>query len=337
MKFINVTGYLSSGSSAVVDYIREFENTAVCKTEIRFIRDPFGIIDLDYALTQKWENERASYAIWKFLDYSKKWARFNRRPLSPAGHSYKKFLNKDYYRITKDYINSLTDFRIQMSHYCTTFDQNYFSYVANRIKKNIEKKSKGKFRIANRKLRKVYFAHPDENYFIEKTRNYIEDLFAQLSGEDNKLIILDQALPPDDLFLTDRYFRDCVNIIVERDPRDMFINDICDMDILWKKNELEEAGKQFVIFFKTIHEKTKVGHDPCLRIRFEELCLDYENTCRKISDFLGFKEEQHKNPRNFFNPMISKNNVGIHKKYYKQYKTAIDYIYNELKDYCWNE
>lgn len=336
MDFINVTGYLSSGSSAVVDYIREFSNTAVCKTEIRFIRDPFGIIDLDSALTQKWENERASYAIWKFLDYSKKWQRFNRRIFSPAGHSYKKFLNKNYYKITENYIDSLVDYKAVTSHYCASFDQCYFSYVWNRLRKNLEKKTKGKFRVANRNVRKSVFSQPDENFFIEQTRNYIESLFSQLS-DDNKTIILDQALPPDDLYFTHRYFRNCKNIIITRDPRDMFINDLLDLDFIWKKKELVNAGKQFVIFYKGLVKKTKIGEDPCLIIRFEDLCLNYEQTTSKISSFLKLDSNNHLEKKVYFNPDVSKHNVGIYRKYYDKYKDAIDYIYSELKDYCWNE
>ena len=34
------------------------------------------------------------------------------------------------------------------------------------------------------------------------------------------------------------------------------------------------------------------------------------------------------------NPNVSKKNIGIWKKYYNEYKEAIDYIYLELKSYC---
>lgn len=336
MEFVNVCGYLSSGSSAAVDYIREFSNIAVCKTEIRFIRDPFGIIDLDYALTQKWENERASYAIWKFLDYSKKWSRFNRNILSPAGHSYKKFLNKNYNVITRKYIDSFTDFRTIMSHYCTTFDQNYFFYVINRVRKNIEKKLKSKVNVASRRQRKIYFAHPTETEFLEATRNYIEELFKDISSNGEKIVVLDQALPPDDLYFTNRYFRSCKNIIVERDPRDMYVTDIIDMDVVAKKKGSLESGIKFVNYFKTLVEKTNIGKDECLRIRFEDLVLNYDQTILKINGFLNLDPEKHMFKKSYLNPDRSCKNVGIYKKYYDKYKEAIDYIYTELKDYCWN-
>ena len=336
MNFVNVTGYLSSGSSAVVDYIREFENCACCKSEIRFIRDPYGIIDLDCALTQFWENERASFAIWKFLDISKKWQRFNRHVWSPAGHSYKKFLNKDYYKISEKYIEKFTDFRAVFPHYAETYEQNYFCYVINRIRKNLEKKSKGKKYIANRRLRQSYFAHPSEEQFIEATRDYIEELFLPLSDNCKNLIVLDQALAPDDLYLTNRYFRNCKNIIVSRDPRDMYITNVFLMDVIAQKKGSLESGIKFVKHFKTLVERTKVGSDPCLKVRFEEFVLNYDKCAKEINSFLGLDNCCHSNPKSRFNPAISVKNIGIWKSHYSTCKEAIDYIYKELKPYCWD-
>lgn len=336
MKFINVTGYVASGSSAVIDFIREFDNTAVCKTEIRFIRDPFGIIDLDTALTYNWENERASYAIWNFLDRSKKMARFNRHVWSPMGHSYKKFLNKNYMKITKEYVEELTDYKATFGHYCDNYNFHYFSYVCNRIRRNIEKKKRGKMDIANRRIRKNYFAHPTDEQFVEATRKYIERLFEPISDNGSKTIILDQALPPDNLYYSERYFRDCMNILVTRDPRDIYTTNVYGMDVIAEKKGSLESGKRFVKYLRTIIEKENFGNGKLLIIRFEDLVLHYEETTKVISDFLGLDESKHYYKKEFLNPDKSCKNVGIWKKYYQKSKPAIDYIYNELKDLCWD-
>lgn len=337
MKFINITGYVSSGSSAVTDYLLEFNNTCTCKTEIRFIRDSFGIVDLDTALNHNWENERASYAIWNFLDYSKKWQRFSKHIWSPVGHSYKKFVNKDYMKITYDYIDKLTDYRTIFNHYCNAYNRNYFSYVLFRARLFVERRSRGKFKVASRRARANYFAHPSENTFLEATRDYIEQLFTPLSNNGQKLVLLDQALPPDNLNYTDRYFRDCKNIIVERDPRDIYVTNIYDVDVASKKRGSKESGEMFVKFFKTLHERVNKGNDDLLIVNFEDLLCNYDETTKKIREFVGVDLKDHVEKGKYLQVSKSIKNVGIWKKYYPKYKDAIDYIYSELKEWCREE
>ena len=337
MKFINITGYVSSGSSAVTDYLLEFNNTVTCKTEIRFIRDPFGIIDLDTALNHNWENERASYAIWNFLDYTKKWARYSKHPWSPAGHSYKAFLNKKYVQITRSYIDKITDYRSIFNHYCTAYNLNYFSYVFYRMRLFIERHSKGKIKAVSRRMRANYFAHPIEEEFLNATKDYIEELYNPLSEDGGKTILLEQALPPDNLNYTERYFRDCKNIIVERDPRDIYVENVFLMDVTSKIRGTRESGERFVKFFRTLHERINKGKNPLLVVNFEDLLFNFEKTTKKIRDFVGFDEKDHINKGKFLQISKSQKNVGKWKHYYPECKEAIDYIYSELKEWCREE
>lgn len=335
MKFINVTGYVSSGSSAVIDYIREFDGTAVCESEIRFIRDPFGIIDLDVALNYNWENERSSYIVWKFLDRAKLMARYNRHVWSPMGHSYAKLLNKDYLKITNEYIEEMTDYKTIFSRYCDNYDYSYFSYVINRVRRNIEKRTSGKFNVASRRVRKNYFIHPTEEQFIECTKRYLERLFGEISNNGEKTVILDHALPPNLLNYVDRYFDDCTTIIVDRDPRDIYVTQIISTDVIAKQKGTKESGEMFVKYYKTLKEK-ETRCNKILRIQFEDLILNYEKTAEVLNHFLDLKGENHKEKNKFLKPEVSCKNVGIWKKYYDKYKGAIDYIYQELKDSCYN-
>ena len=144
-------------------------------------------------------------------------------------------------------------------------------------------------------------------------------------------------MPPDDLYFTRRYFRNCKNIIVERDPRDMYITNVFLMDVIAQKKGSLESGEKFVKHFKTLMDHTKIGEDPCLKIRFEELVLNYDETVKKINAFLNLDIETHSRKKSFLNPDKSCKNVGIWKKYYDSCKPALDYIYTELQDYCWNE
>lgn len=53
MKVLTVTGFYSTGSSAVTDLIKECEGV-FCKSdyEVRFLHDPDGVSDLEYHLIE---------------------------------------------------------------------------------------------------------------------------------------------------------------------------------------------------------------------------------------------------------------------------------------------
>ena len=52
--YIIVAGYGWSGSSAIVDILREFEDCMVPDVEFRMIKDPYGVHDLYDNLVEKW-------------------------------------------------------------------------------------------------------------------------------------------------------------------------------------------------------------------------------------------------------------------------------------------
>ena len=71
MMFINVSGFFTSGSSAVVDLLKEFDDTYECKAEVRIIKDPYGISQLEHSLVDSWELINSSAAIMDFLKLCK--------------------------------------------------------------------------------------------------------------------------------------------------------------------------------------------------------------------------------------------------------------------------
>ena len=70
--FVSVSGFCSSGSSAVIDLLKEIKGCYVPDAEIRFIKDPYGIVEMEDALVNHWEFINSSAAISDFLDICKK-------------------------------------------------------------------------------------------------------------------------------------------------------------------------------------------------------------------------------------------------------------------------
>ena len=69
-----------------------------------------------------------------------------------------------------------------------------------------------------------------------------------------------------------------------------------------------------------------------LNLKFEEVVLRPELVIDKINNFLNVKLTRNDSV-NYFNPNMSKKNIGLWKTY--KFQKEIDFIYEELKEYCY--
>ena len=336
VSFICVSGFFSSGSSAVVDLLKEFSNTFECGAEIRLIKDPHGISQLENALVDNWELINSSAAIDEYYDLCKKCARAGgKNPFSPAGLGYTRKINRDFLPLSREYIDKLTSFKYKADFYYYKFRKNYFKYIVDRWRWAIEYLTKGKLKTANRNVKTARFSYPSQTDFCRITQEYFQSLFENKigSGEEG-YIILDQAVSPNTPTVIHRYFRDAKMIVVSRDPRDMYID-----NILWGVGldhdlETREAGRRYAMQQKALRS-VRIDDPDILYLRFEDLVSDYDTYVPIITSFLHFSENEHKEPRKYLIPEKSKKNIGIWKQYYSRYKDAIDEIEKELKEYCY--
>ena len=336
IKFIGVSGFFSSGSSAVIDLLKEFQNTYECKAEIRIIRDPYGISQLEQALVHHWELLNSSAAIQDFLWLCGIYNRTGGHVFSPAGLSYGKNISTDFMQITQEYVNELSEFTYESDFYYQKIKKTYLKFVIDRIRYGIEVYSKGRIRSANRKNKPSYFAHPTAEQFQLATRRYLNRLFEKCIPENAETgyILLDQAISTNDVDALNRYFTDGKLVIVDRDPRDMYVEDL----ERWRENldfdtASVDAGKRYVMRHRALRQNIPTA-DNVMVVRFEELIRNYESESKRIMDFVGFTESQHINPHMYLKPEVSAKNIGVWKQYYEKYKDAIDTIRKMLPDYC---
>lgn len=336
LSFIGVSGFFSSGSSAVIDFLKEFQNTYECKAEIRIIKDPYGISQLEQALVHHWELLNSSAAVQDFLCLCNIYNRTGGHVFSPAGLSYGKNISPDFMKITQEYVDELTDFTYESDFYYQKIKKPYLKFVIDRIRYGIEFYTKGKIRSANRKNKPSYFAHPTEEQFLAATRKYLVRLFEKCLPEEVEkgYILLDQAISTNDTDALNRYFTNGKLIIVDRDPRDMYVEDL----ERWRENldfdtASADAGRRYVLRHKALRQGIPTA-DNMMVVRFEELILNYERESRRIREFVGFPEEAHINPHAYLKPEVSAKNIGVWKQYYEKYRDAIDTIAKMLPEYC---
>jgi len=307
--FIDVSGYLMSGKSAVSNLLQEVRGVSSPDQEDDFelIRIQGGIADLEEALVRRWSIVRSDAAIRRFKKV------VNSLGARPKGL-------ERLWRSGSGYNNLYPKFSIESR------------LLIERLVKNscriewpfpIMDGSISPVDIFLEKLERKLFKHhvlwphvdfywSDGECFYEAVRNFIENIFYSRYGSDAKMVVINNALEPycpQDYF---KFFHKIKSIVVERDPRDIFIaaknyanSDSKYRDVfagITSANNIDLFIERIRIQRKKI---SKESHPNVLRISFEDLVLNYETTKCMIFDFLGLREADHVRRCEFFNPSES--------------------------------
>ncbi len=332
--FVNVSGFFYSGSSAIVDMLKEFRGFYEPNAEIRFIRDPYGIIPMEQTLIHRWDWINASAAISDFLSFMKLCAR-PKGLFLPMGYGLKNTISPEILSITEDYINDLTYYTYKMDFYHYKSKKSFLKYQMDRYRWAIEHLTKGRIKTANRNIATCYFSRPSQEQFNTATQRFFDRLFEEQFKGDVTHIILDQAIPVNNTQVIHRYFKNAKMIIIDRDPRDTFCDEIKNGERFDQDGRTIEAARKYVVRSKAMREGIELDDD-IMQVRFEDLIINYDVTRLKVLNFLGLQESDHINKKSFLKPEVSIKNIGIWRKYYEECHEAIDYIEKELHGQCYD-
>lgn len=334
-KLIVPTGYMGSGSSAVTDLLSEYENVSndFKSYEYVFLHCPNGLFDLEDQLLIGNNAIKSDYTIRAFATqmkslYDKKfwWV-----------GNYKKIIGPRFIDYTNDFINKITEFKF--NGYWYTHEEPNLKII---LKLIIRKPFKIIFRnkLFNKKIlrykdgMKLSYIKPEE--FYKYSKEYIYTVLNDVCrGKDN--VILDQLVVPFNLFRIDNYFDEELRVIVvERDPRDVFILN----KYIWDSKKIgvpfPKDVTKFCEFYKRMRESEhEADSKKILRIHFEDLIYKYESTVKRIEMFIGFTSKDHINPKTRFIPELSINNTQVFNGS-DNYKEEIKIIEKELKDYLYD-
>ena len=156
------------------------------------------------------------------------------------------------------------------------------------------------------------FADMTDEEFHGFIAEFLYDFMSILKGK--ALVAYDHLLYGKQLDLLNSYLAVPVKqIFVTRDPRDSFLS-AYRHDIAW----LPRNPQKIASSLKNIVNTFSRSNSNRLYIRFEDLVLKYEETTRKIMDFVGLKPENHVAPKSEFDPAISVMNVGAYHRYHNQ-------------------
>lgn len=319
---IVVSGYGWTGSSAVIDLLKEYRGLVTSRDdEFRLYKDPGGIIDLENLLTRSWSVLNANFHCQEFLRLSRRFSK-NRSKFSQHNYEYDKRFGISLERMCSDFIDHVTVGT--WKGYSFLYDRKYSGarFFWTKLLRRV-----GILDQNNSDVRFIPHGCQIGNAILEFSRSLCEEM----SENENKRIVLNQALPACNPAEYHRFFDDAKTIVVNRDPRDIYtyaksftwLPENRELFVAWYQDQMDMASKQ-----------EELEGDQVLRINFEDLILQYDYTKSLIESFLGLNPDDHIRPGSHLKPDVSLKNIGLWKK--NASMGDIDFIKKELEKYVYN-
>lgn len=322
---LGVTGYGATGASACVDLIKEFDNVQsfYSSFEFQLLQQPDGLCDLKYYLIQSGRR----------LDNIGALSRFEKNIKNSRSYNINHASSGKYFQLTTDYLNKLK----------TISWKGRSAYDAYDLRPFYDKISLYKFgRIINKVLHMINtdFGWPlshsqsyscvTETEFDRYTNDYLNEIFVAAGFDLKAPILIEQAFNTTNPTEGMEFFDDVKAIIVDRDPRDVYI--LSNVTAKSVCGFMPNTGdvKAYVDYYKSLHhEHTK--DQRVMYLQYEDLIYKYDSMCDVLSKFTGLK---HVYKGEKFKPQHSINNVQQYKNF-PELKKEIAYIENELQEYLY--
>lgn len=333
MKIISCASYYGTGSSAITDYLSEFDNVySMSNEEFSFLHDPEGVSDLEYNLVENHHRLNSGRALKRYkrlVDFRNGNCLLKR---------YRPHFHGQWRAISYQYIESLTDFQFRGWWCYDIYDHNAWFYFRKRLLNKLLHltfwRNKPERDVNSLPNEITYCSRPSEERFLACTRAYVDALMAAANTQNKPIVCCDQLVPPSNLARYLRYVNDLQVVIVERDPRDLYLLSKHRWnDSIIPTHDAETFCKWFD--YTRAHRKSeRFDAARIMLIQFEDFVYHYDETAARLNAFLSLDETQHIHPKSAFNPAVSINNTRLWKEY-PQEADAIRYIETHLAEYLY--
>lgn len=333
LQVVDLSGYSFTGKSAVYDLLQEFNGFYGHSKEFEFdlIRIQGGILDLKHALVTDWSPVRSSEAIRNFYRLIKLCGgtgtfqdRFTRTG---------SFYDRCFPNFTKHTTNWL-DSLVQTSWLCE-----WPFPLFSKAKPNLAI-AKILYKLGFNRQEIVYLSRLTEDQFNFHTRIYFRKLFEYFTHQGITSLILNNSFEPFNPQQSIILFDNAKSIIVDRDPRDIYLSALYAGKIegsLVGKAVTGEHVNNFIERFRLYRINKSIADARILPIQFESLVLDYNSSIDKIRLFLEQPFHNSQSKEKIFNPKQSAKNIRQWKAITDlSLKRDVETIKIELADYCLN-
>lgn len=343
MKIVTTASYYGTGSSAITDLLSEYRNVEAFTSdfECRFAYDMFGLSDLEYYLVDNHHRHNSSVAINMFLRLMGIYGLNKKIRLE----DYTRYFGANFKTAVEEYVHQLSPYSFKGGSHVDIYMKNDIDIMYLKLRDRLYHMFH-KFNLTiddstwaskgitpyEKELHKCdcHISYPRE-FFLTATQNFTETLLEGACKNKADYLMVDQLVPPSNTMRYLRYFKNLFVVCVDRDPRDIYYNE----KKFWRGGIVPGDVAVFVEWYKmTRAHKAFEIDDPqkIIRINFEDLVFQYEDTVRRIEQLLKMEDSMHIRPKSSFNPEISKNNIAKWKND-KEELDHIKYIEKYLPEY----
>ena len=326
--FIGTCGFGSTGSSAVSDYLKEFDcNQVLDKVEFTIAYGTDGLADLEkHLMFPAARSSEGTAAIIRFRLKMKGLTRYLSKNTSLSAGQIS--------RLTDEYLDSITELYWKgYQNYSGSFWHLQFGrkIMKARIVPIIEKITKKKYE--GYPFEDLPFSVKPDNFYPE-TQKFIKNLLTAMNADFSKNIVMDQPFSGPNPQASFPFFEDPFAIVVDRDPRDNYV---------FAKTKLlgvytfmpTENVHDFIKYYRALRDNQPYKNQGkrVLNIQFEEMVYDYDLATEKIRNFLELPANPH--PKSIFDPAMSIANTQTFKRF-PQFKDEVAIIEKELPEYLFD-
>lgn len=326
-----VSGFGCSGSSAVVDWLREYRSCHVLDDEFDLFRHPDGVQDLRDALTMRVSVRRCYLAMRRFSNLTRVMAR---RPGRNFGRDLERITFRGFENHMRAFLAELTAVSYpagstatwierhgEVSHYATPVDESSVSPRMQeflvKLHRRAQSPTQPKSMIAKSMLR--WMGHPlpaerEEMYqplsltgeeFDAIARRYFDEMARRMVPPDKSHLVLDQAVGPSGMPGGLDLMSDVRAIVVHRDPRDIFMSGLTKNRHWVPTNSAED----FARWFRIAMPRIKLDDPRICVVGFEDLVTEPSRYLSYMERFLGLCSRDRPAPGSMFEPRTSLKNV----------------------------
>jgi hypothetical protein len=324
---IGACGFGSTGSSAVTDYLKEYDSFQVLdKIEFTWVSAVDGLIDLDYHLNHPHNRTMDSiFALERYKQLStQRAATFQRTGMT------QEILQKS----VDDFLSSIiqTSWKWNKPGNKSFWDKQ-FRWLLKKIKFVSRWEIKHGRQWNKYPYEDVYLSVKPEN-FDEAARTHVRELLAGIGADFNKPIILDQPFPGNNPQACFKFFDDPYAVVVDRDPRDNYVFARTKLLGKWHLMPVEPV-EEFVKYYRALRKNQPYTEpsERILSIKFEDMVYHYDETTARLRDFLHLPDNPA--PKTIFDPSISMPNTQVWKRF-PQFAKDVEYIEKELPEYLFD-
>ncbi|HDS7250358.1 TPA: hypothetical protein QH439_003468, partial [Morganella morganii subsp. morganii] len=133
----------------------------------------------------------------------------------------------------------------------------------------------------------------------------MDELILSSNHNNKDFIVFDQIIPSNNVDKYNNYFNDIKVIIVDRDPRDLYILN----EALWKEKWIpSDSLDTYIEWFQLLREN-KTANEDVIYMQFEDFIYNYDTTIRTVCDFCNIDIANHQWKNKYFDPSVSIKNT----------------------------